>query len=50
MIKIKKRISRVILNKSFEEILEMGKIKNTGITIFDPFPKLKVYNCARHLD
>lgn len=38
-----------ILNKSFDDALKMGNIGNTSVTIFDPFPNLKLFNCVKHL-
>jgi len=39
-----------ILGITFEESLNMGKITNTGVNIFEPFPKLKLFNCSEHLN
>ncbi|MBN1645122.1 histidine phosphatase family protein [Candidatus Woesearchaeota archaeon] len=38
-----------ILNKSFKKIAEMEHLENTSITIFDPVPEMKLFNCVKHL-
>jgi len=37
-------------NKEFKEIVKMGSVQNTSITIFDPVPEMKLFNCIQHLD
>lgn len=38
------------LNLSFDEVAGMGQIKNTAITIFNPYPVLETLNCYLHLN
>ena len=38
-----------VLNESYVSASERGVSNNTAVTIFDPFPKLEVYGCTKHL-
>ena len=38
-----------ILGYSFNQLSELRGVKNTAITIFNPFPNMELYGCYEHL-